>query len=86
MVTKQPSTTLRPQPGPLRGPLFASGAAPGYHVRSGPDNALPGVLLLPAELFFWVFLVEAFMFLGQIIIVYAWYNVLDKLAYRRRAT
>jgi cytochrome bd ubiquinol oxidase subunit I len=30
-----------------------------------------------------VFLVEAFMFLGQIIIVYAWYNVWDKLAYRK---
>jgi cytochrome d ubiquinol oxidase subunit I len=30
-----------------------------------------------------VFLVEAFMFLGQIIIVYAWYNTWDKLAYRK---
>jgi cytochrome d ubiquinol oxidase subunit I len=35
------------------------------------------------NIFFWVFLVEAFMFLGQIIIVYAWYNVWDKLAYRK---
>src|ERR687894_474450 len=35
------------------------------------------------NIFFWVFLVEAFMFLGQIVIVYAWYNVWDKLAYRK---
>src|SRR5918998_816782 len=35
------------------------------------------------NIFFWVFFVEAFMFLGQIVIVYAWYNVWDKLAYRK---
>src|SRR5919107_623447 len=48
--------------------LFASGAA----------LAITFVLALIT-----VFLVEAFMFLGQIIIVYAWYNVWDKLAYRK---
>jgi len=41
------------------------------------------VFSLICRIFFWFFLVEAFMFLGQIIIVYAYYNVWDKLSNRK---
>jgi cytochrome bd ubiquinol oxidase subunit I len=58
--------------------LFASGAALG-----GERALFPVFFSILQNIFFWVFLVEAFMFLGQIIIVYAWYNVWDKLAYRK---
>jgi cytochrome d ubiquinol oxidase subunit I len=36
------------------------------------------------NIFFWVLLAEAFMFVGEIALVYAWYNAWDRMAYRKR--
>ncbi len=63
--------------------LFASGAALAITFVLALVTLFPVFFSVLQNVFFWVFLVEAFMFLGQIIIVYAWYNVWDKLAYRK---
>jgi cytochrome bd ubiquinol oxidase subunit I len=63
--------------------LFASGAALAITFVLALITLFPVFFSFLQNIFFWVFLVEAFMFLGQIIIVYAWYNVWDKLAYRK---
>ncbi|WP_119069736.1 cytochrome ubiquinol oxidase subunit I [Rubrobacter indicoceani] len=63
--------------------LFASGAALAITFVIALITLFPVFFSYLQNVFFWVFLVEAFMFLGQIIIVYAWYNVWDKLAYRK---
>jgi cytochrome d ubiquinol oxidase subunit I len=63
--------------------LFASGAALAITFVLALVTLFPLFFSYLQNIFFWVFLVEAFMFLGQIIIVYAWYNVWDKLAYRK---
>ena len=63
--------------------LFASGAALAITFVLALVTLFPVFFTYLQNIFFWVFLVEAFMFLGQIIIVYAWYNVWDKLAYRK---
>src|SRR5829696_7200301 len=64
--------------------LFASGAALAITFVLSLITLFPVFFTYLQNIFFWVFLVEAFMFLGQIIIVYAWYNVWDKLAYRKQ--
>jgi cytochrome d ubiquinol oxidase subunit I len=63
--------------------LFASGAALAITFVLALVTLFPVFFSILQNIFFWVFLVEAFMFLGQIVIVYAWYNVWDKLAYRK---
>jgi cytochrome bd ubiquinol oxidase subunit I len=63
--------------------LFASGAALAITFVLALVTLFPVFFTYLQNIFFWVFFVEAFMFLGQIIIVYAWYNVWDKLAYRK---
>ncbi|MGH3089243.1 MAG: cytochrome ubiquinol oxidase subunit I [Rubrobacteraceae bacterium] len=63
--------------------LFASGAALAITFVLALITLFPVFFSYLQNIFFWVFLVEAFMFLGQIIIVYAWYNVWDTLAYRK---
>src|SRR5918999_1145428 len=63
--------------------LFASGAALAITFVLALVTLFPVFFSILQNIFFWVFLVEAFMCLGQIIIVYAWYNVWDKLAYRK---
>src|SRR3712207_685013 len=63
--------------------LFASGAALAITLVSALVTLFPVFLSILQNIFFWVVLVEAFMVLGQIIIVYAWYNVWAKLAYRK---
>jgi cytochrome bd ubiquinol oxidase subunit I len=63
--------------------LFASGAALAITFVLALVTLFPVFFSYLQNIFFWVFVVEAFMFLGQIIIVYAWYNVWDKLAYRK---
>ncbi len=63
--------------------LFATGAALAVTFVLALVTLFPVFFSILQNIFFWVFLVEAFMFLGQIIIVYAWYNVWDKLAYRK---
>src|SRR5215204_4333682 len=54
--------------------LFASGAALAITFVLALVTLFPIFFAYLQNIFFWVFLVEAFMFLGQIIIVYAWYN------------
>src|SRR5918999_1440110 len=56
--------------------LFASGAALAITFVLALVTLFPVFFSILQNIFFWVFLVEAFMFLGQIIIVYAWYKVL----------
>ncbi len=63
--------------------LFATGAALAVTFVLALVTLFPVFFSILQNVFFWVFLVEAFMFLGQIIIVYAWYNVWDRLAYRK---
>jgi cytochrome d ubiquinol oxidase subunit I len=63
--------------------LFASGAALAITFVLALITLFPIFFSYLQNIFFWVFFVEAFMFLGQIVIVYAWYNVWDKLAYRK---
>jgi cytochrome bd ubiquinol oxidase subunit I len=63
--------------------IFASGAALAITFVLALVTLFPVFFSYLQNIFFWVFFVEAFMFLGQIIIVYAWYNVWDKLAYRK---
>lgn len=63
--------------------LFASGAALAITFVLALVTLFPVFFSYLQNIFFWVFFVEAFFFLGQIIIVYAWYNVWDKLAYRK---
>jgi cytochrome bd ubiquinol oxidase subunit I len=63
--------------------LFASGAALAITFVLALVTLFPVFFSYLQNVFFWVFFVEAFMFLGQIVIVYAWYNVWDKLAYRK---
>jgi cytochrome d ubiquinol oxidase subunit I len=63
--------------------LFASGAALAITFVLALVTLFPVFFSYLQNIFFYVFLVEAFMFLGQIVIVYAWYNVWDKLAYRK---
>src|ERR687883_629159 len=63
--------------------LFASGAALAITFVLALVTLFPIFFTYLQNVFFWVFFVEAFMFLAQIIIVYAWYNVWDKLAYRK---
>jgi cytochrome d ubiquinol oxidase subunit I len=63
--------------------LFASGSALAITFVLALITLFPIFFSYLQNIFFWVFLVEAFMFLAVIIILYAWYNVWDKLAYRK---
>jgi cytochrome bd ubiquinol oxidase subunit I len=63
--------------------LFASGSALAITFVLALVTLFPVFFSYLQNVFFWVFLVEAFMFLGVIIILYAWYNTWDKLAYRK---
>ena len=63
--------------------LFASGAALAITFVLALVTLFPIFFSYLQNIFFWVFLVEAFLFLGVIIVLYAWYSVWDKLAYRK---
>src|SRR5215218_5995713 len=63
--------------------LFASGSVLAITFVLALVTLFPVFFSYLQNIFFWVFLVEAFMFLGVIIILYAWYNTWDKLAYRK---
>jgi cytochrome bd ubiquinol oxidase subunit I len=63
--------------------LFASGSALAITFVLALVTLFPVFFSYLQNIFFWVFLVEAFLFLGVIIILYAWYNTWDKLAYRK---
>jgi len=63
--------------------LFASGSVLAITFVLALVTLFPVFFSYLQNIFFWVFLVEAFMFLAVIIILYAWYNTWDKLAYRK---
>jgi cytochrome d ubiquinol oxidase subunit I len=63
--------------------LFASGSALAITFVLALVTLFPVFFSYLQNIFFWVFFVEAFLFLGVIIILYAWYNTWDKLAYRK---
>src|SRR5919202_4123436 len=63
--------------------LFATGSALAITFILALITLFPIFFSYLNNIFFWVFFIEAFMFLGVIIILYAWYNVWDKLAYRK---
>lgn len=63
--------------------LFASGSALAITFVLALVTLFPVFFSYLQNIFFWVFFVEAFMFLAVIIVLYAWYNVWDKLAYRK---
>ncbi len=63
--------------------LFATGSALAITFVLALVTLFPIFFSYLQNIFFWVFLVEAFWFLGVIIILYAWYNTWDKLAYRK---
>ena len=63
--------------------LFATGSALAITFVLALVTLFPVFFSYLQNIFFWVFLVEAFLFLGVIIILYAWYNTWDKLAYRK---
>jgi cytochrome d ubiquinol oxidase subunit I len=63
--------------------LFATGSALAITFVLALITLFPIFFSYLNNIFFWVFFIEAFMFLGVIIILYAWYNVWDKLAYRK---
>jgi cytochrome bd ubiquinol oxidase subunit I len=63
--------------------LFATGSALAITFVLALVTLFPVFFSYLQNIFFWVFLVEAFWFLGVIIILYAWYNTWDKLAYRK---
>src|SRR5919206_991681 len=84
MVTKQPKyERFARNLAKLIVLLFATGSALAITFILALITLFPIFFSYLQNIFFWVFFIEAFMFLGQIIIVYAWYNVWDKLAYRK---
>lgn len=75
---------------------FAKGAATTLVLIFAAGSAIPivGILALITlypvfwsylqNIFFWVLLAEAFMFVGEIMLIYAWYVSWEKLAYRKK--
>lgn len=64
--------------------IFASGSALAITFVLALITLYPVFWSYLQNIFFWVLLVEAFMFVGLIVIVYAWYNAWDRMAYRKR--
>src|ERR671932_1474730 len=84
MVTKQPKyERFARNLAKLMVLLFATGSALAITFILALITLCPIFFSYLNNIFFWVFFIEAFMFLGVIIILYAWYNVWDKLAYRK---
>src|SRR5918912_900815 len=84
MVTKQPKyERFARNLAKLIVLLFATGSALAITFILALIKLFPIFFSYLNNIFFWVFFIEAFMFLGVIIILYAWYNVWDKLAYRK---
>ncbi|MEW6637823.1 MAG: cytochrome ubiquinol oxidase subunit I, partial [Actinomycetota bacterium] len=63
--------------------LFASGSALAIAFVFALIALFPVFFSYLLNIFFWVFFVEAFMFIAVIIVLYAWYQTWDKLAYRK---
>ena len=64
--------------------LFAGGSALAITFVLALITLYPVFFSYLQNIFFWVFLGEAFMFIGEIVMVYSWYNAWDRMAYRKR--
>ena len=64
--------------------LFAGGSALAFTFFFSLMTLYPVFFSYLMNIFFWVFLAEAFMFIGEVLLVYAWYNAWDRMAYRKR--
>jgi cytochrome d ubiquinol oxidase subunit I len=84
MVTKQPRyERFARSLARLTVLLFATGSALAITFVLALITLFPVFFSYLLNVFFWVFLVEAFMFIAVIIILYAWYSTWDTLAYRK---
>ena len=63
--------------------LFAVGSALAFTFLLSLITLFPIFFSQLMNIFFWVFLAEAFMFVGEVIMVYAWYHSWDRMAYRK---
>src|SRR5215211_4880831 len=63
--------------------LFAVGSALAFTFLLSLITLYPIFFSQLMNIFFWVFLAEAFMFVGEVIMVYAWYHSWDRMAYRK---
>ncbi len=64
--------------------LFASGSSLAFTFFFALIALYPVFFSYLMNIFFWVFLAEAFMFIGEVLLIYAWYNAWDRMAYRKR--
>ena len=63
--------------------LFTTGSAIAFTFLFALMTLFPVFWSYMQNVFFWVLLGEAFMFVGEVITVYAWYHAWDKMAYRK---
>jgi cytochrome bd ubiquinol oxidase subunit I len=63
--------------------LFAVGSAFAFTFLLSLITLYPVLWSHLQNIFFWVLLAETFMFVGEVIMVYAWYHAWDKMAYRK---
>ncbi len=63
--------------------LFASGSFLALMFIFALITLFPVFWSFMQNTFFWVLLAEAFMFVGEVVVVYAWYYTWDTLAYRK---
>src|ERR671928_971247 len=63
--------------------LFAVGSSFAFTFLLALITLYPILWSYLQNVFFWVLLAEAFMFVGEVIMVYAWYTAWDKMAYRK---
>jgi cytochrome d ubiquinol oxidase subunit I len=63
--------------------LFAVGSSLAFTFILALITLYPVLFSHLQNIFFWVFLAETFMFVGEVITVYAWYIAWDKMAYRK---
>ena len=63
--------------------LFASGSALAFMFLFALISLFPVFWSFMQNTFFWVLLAEAFMFVGEVVVVYAWYYTWDIMAYRK---
>src|ERR671933_1996232 len=63
--------------------LFATGSALAITFVLMLITLYPVLWSYLQNIFFWVLLAEAFMFVGEIVAIYIWYNAWDRMAYRK---
>ena len=63
--------------------LFAVGSSFAFTFILALMTLYPVLWSTLQNIFFWVLLAEAFMFVGEVVAVYIWYNAWDRMAYRK---